>query len=140
MALDRAAVTVRYADGPVREQHDPVPGHGVHGAGADRHRPFLARVPGDGVGHRQTGGRQGAEQRRSEPANQGGGGAGRAERAEGQPGPGPVRARRGRGPAARGQRVFRHGAVGHHSAGRPAQHRAAAHVHVPADRPADRTG
>lgn len=116
-----------------------MPGRGVLGAGADRRRPFLARVPGDGVGHRQAGGRQGVEQRRFKPANQGGGGVGRAERAEGQPGARPVRARRGRGPVVHGHRVFRHGAVGHHSAGRPAQHRAAAHVHVPAGRPADRT-
>jgi len=100
------------------------------------------RLQSDGGGHGQRSGDQGAERLGlqqtvgPETVPQG---AGLLEQAQVQSVAGPVRPVEGHCPAQIGNDVSRHGETEHHPAGRAAQHRPAANVHVSADRQTDRT-
>jgi len=99
------------------------------------------RLQRDGGGHGQRGGDQGAErfglQQTAGPETVPQG-TGIFEQAQVQSAAGPVRPVDGHCPAQVGNDMFRHGETEHHPAGRAAQHRAAADVHVSADRQTDR--
>lgn len=124
-------------------QHDPVSGHGVPDTAFDRHRSFLAGIPGGRLDHQGHGGdksveRQEQHKRTIRPffvLER----AGPTDQTENKLVACPVRRLEGRDSIRNGSDLFRNGKTGHHFASRFAQYRRAADVHVQADRQTNST-